>query len=475
MAKPWKKQWPRVGKRGKKSYVIGFYDHDRVERTRHFSAARMAADWITEYCNAERRGRESLRRFLLDLDAAEASESEGRPPAEVADGRALGEVVELFFALDADPQLEGGLAPATFNRYRNAANCHILGNTMHNHKGEPIGRASYAVALASLPAIMFNEPAAPRKWREEMRHARVSAPTRHSAWQVLSAVLSWAARSDSVPEIQTNGCILANERAIGRRRSARRAGTGATARGRRHGAQNPSWALSPQAVEAIRAQMLKRSKGRDPVLAERDAVIVSLQYGTGGRNQEVWGMRWMCVGDSFADIVEVTSSGALDEWGKTENSTQRRTEIPSLLHEDLLHWREVLRACGHPARDIDFVIPGDLGGSKWGVRDPRTGAVHLSANQASKWGAKFFGPAVKLVAQTPQFADIRAATQYSLRRGSISVRLRAEDPQTVADECGTSLQMLDQHYAFAIRDLRRFGPRPFDVEWRAARDERPAG
>ena len=52
------------------------------------------------------------------------------------------------------------------------------------------------------------------------------------------------------------------------------------------------------------------------------------------------------------------------------------------------------------------------------------------------------------------------------------MRLRAEDPQTVADECGTSLQMLDAHYAFAIDDLRRFGPRPFDVEWRAARAAR---
>jgi len=48
------------------------------------------------------------------------------------------------------------------------------------------------------------------------------------------------------------------------------------------------------------------------------------------------------------------------------------------------------------------------------------------------------------------------------------MRLRAEDPQTVASECGTSLQMLSIHYAFAIEDLRQHGPRPADVEWRAA-------
>jgi hypothetical protein len=39
----------------------------------------------------------------------------------------------------------------------------------------------------------------------------------------------------------------------------------------------------------------------------------------------------------------------------------------------------------------------------------------------------------------------------------------------VASECGTSLKMLSDHYAFAIEDLRRHGPRPADVEWRAAR------
>lgn len=30
--------------------------------------------------------------------------------------------------------------------------------------------------------------------------------------------------------------------------------------------------------------------------------------------------------------------------------------------------------------------------------------------------------------------------------------------------------MLDEHYAFAIDDLRRFGPRPFNQEWAAARE-----
>jgi len=55
----------------------------------------------------------------------------------------------------------------------------------------------------------------------------------------------------------------------------------------------PSWALSPQAVEAIRAQMLLHVARREAILARRDATIVSLQYGLATRNQEVWGLRWL--------------------------------------------------------------------------------------------------------------------------------------------------------------------------------------
>jgi hypothetical protein len=76
---------------------------------------------------------------------------------------------------------------------------------------------------------------------------------------------------------------------------------------------------------------------------------------------------------------------------------------------------------------------------------------------------------VNKVAEHHEFFAILGATPYALRRGGISLRLRAEDPQTVASECGTSLKTLSDHYAFAIEDLRENGPRPVEVEWRAAR------
>jgi len=384
----------------------------------------------------------------------------------------IGEVLELYLAVNAHPRNEGGLAPSTYERYVSTVNRHLLGRPRRRSHDGSLPPTPYALALSTVPAVHFNEPQAPRAWREQMMREGVPKPTRDHAWGVLSAALSWAAASQLVPEIQTNGAILANEPRVNHRRSARRGGTGYVPAARRRSSRTPNWALSPQAVEAIRAQMLLAVEGREEILALRDAVIVSLQYGLCARNQEVWGLRWRSVHQTFAEVVEVISHGQLDEWGKTEHSAQRRTAIPSILVEDLDEWRAALRRSGHPARDVDFVIPGDLGCARHRARKLRTGAPYLTEGQAQRWGQKCFKDAVGQVAEMPEFADILGATPYALRRGGISLRLRAEDPQTVAKECGTSLKMLSAHYAFAIDDLRRFEPRPVDVEWRAARAER---
>ena len=63
---------------------------------------------------------------------------------------------------------------------------------------------------------------------------------------------------------------------MNRRRSMHRGGTGYAPVGRRRGLGVASWALSPQAVEAIRAQMLLRVQSRGEILAQRDAMVVSL-------------------------------------------------------------------------------------------------------------------------------------------------------------------------------------------------------
>ena len=461
MARPWPKRsaWPYVTKSGRRSYVVGFYDHDKRERSRTFPSVRHARSWMNDYITAERRGRDSLRRFLLDLDAKEANEAEGRTIAQV---------LELFLEIDAHPRNEEGLEPSTYALYKSVLRCHLLGKPRrqagNRHKLPP---ADYAVAIAKTQASRFNEPQTPRAWREQMREAGVPAQTRLHAWRVLSSALSWAARSPSVPEIHTNGCKLAREPVISRRRSARTGGTGYTPATRTR--PLPSWALSPQAVEAIRAQMLLHPASPQAILAHRNAMIVSLQYGMASRNQEIWGLRWSSLDGEFAWVTEVLSDGRLQQWGKTEHSTQRRTVIPGILQEDLKQWREILIQSGHPARASDFIIPGDLAHARHGVREAETGACHLSKSQAKTWGPDCFTPAVQAVAQRPEFVRILGATPYALRRGGISLRLRTEDPQVVASECGTSLKMLSDHYSFPIEDLRQQEPRPVDVEWRVAR------
>jgi integrase len=303
-----------------------------------------------------------------------------------------------------------------------------------------------------------------------MQREGVAQKTREQAWHTLSAALTWAASSQLVEEIQVNGCGLASEPRSRRRRSQREGGTGYAPARRRHGELVASWALSPQAVEAIRGQLLRRTHRRGQILVHRDAMIVSLLYGLCLRPQEVWGLRWASLIGEFAWVLEVLSSGELSDWGKTEHSTHRRTVMPGILQEDLAKWRACLCQAGNPVRECDFIIPGDLSGTQHGIRDPSTGAGHLTESQAHSWGRRFFTPAVGRVAQRAEFSAIRNATPYALRRGGISLRLRAEDPQTVANECGTSPKMLSDHYAYAIADLRNHGPRSADTEWREARN-----
>jgi hypothetical protein len=461
VARPWPKRsaWPYVAKSGRRSYTVGFYDHDKRERSRSFPSVRHAREWMRDYVTAERRGPDSLRRFVLDLDAKEANEAEGRT---------ISQILELFMELDAHPRNEEGLAPSTYAHYGSVMDRHLLGKPRRQSGNRrKLVPAGYAVAIASTPAAYFNEPQTPRAWREQMREAGVPRSTQVRAWGVLSCALSWAARSPAVPEIYTNGCKLAKEPVVSRRRSAQRGGTGyAPARRPR---PLPSWALSPQAVEAIRAQILSGAERRGALLAHRDAMIVCLQYGMATRNQEIWGLRWSALNGDFAWVSEVLSYGQLESWGKTARSTQRRTAMPRLLREDLERWRELLTESGRGAREVDFIIPGNLTGVSYGMREAETGACHLSRAQAKSWGRDCFTPAVRAVGERPEFARILGATPYALRRGGISLRLRTEDPQTVASECGTSLKMLSDHYSFPIEDLREHEPRPADIQWREAR------
>jgi hypothetical protein len=371
-----------VAKSGRKSYRIGFRDHEGASRTKAFPSAMLANEWMQDYIAAERRGAHSLQRFLLDLDARDATGDRS--------GRTIGEVIQIYFAFNA-PETADGLAPSTFRAYGHSASRHLLGKP-GMQRGKPQPPADYAVRFAAQLASAFNEPHAPRALREAMRHAMVGPSARAHAWRVLSAALSWAASSELVPEITSNGCLLANEKISSRRKSMRSNQQRRSVR--RHGEEVGSWALSPRASELIRAKMLASTlHRRRPILKHRDAMIVSLQFSLALRNQEVYGTRWTFLESTKrARITDVLGLNELDDRAKTEGATDRRIWVPSLLYEDLMVWRAMLIANGHEARDVDFVIPGDLTGPHSGIREPDTGACHMSSNQAQQWRSRCMRP-----------------------------------------------------------------------------------
>jgi integrase len=216
--------------------------------------------------------------------------------------------------------------------------------------------------------------------------------------------------------------------------------------------------------------MLERLEQRSPILALRDATTVSVQYGLGMRNQEIWALTVGDVSGRRATVREVLSYGALDA-GKTERATgpSRRPPIDALLADDLTAWTTALAAHGYPTAVDDFLLRGDLGGH--GAPDG-----HMTGNQAHKWPGKYFTPAVRKVAEEwpDEQSDPIGATPYSLRRRMISLRIRAgEDRQTIAKHCGTSVEMLERSYSFAIEDLEDEGPKAAEQKRLRARQVAP--
>jgi integrase len=481
MGKPWRKnrEWPFRTTAGEARYRLGFRDHNGVGRSKSFrtvSGAGGANEWTRLYIQAERRGPQSLEQFLEQRRDAGSAQSESNVVL-------LQQVVADFLAAKASWN-EEGLARATFSSYRGLTQTHLLGHERQSRQGRKLPPAPWSKEAAITPISEFQDPTIVTAWMEKMVAGGVPKQTRVRAWKVLSSILSWAATSTDYPDITRNGCLLAASSGAEKRgtRSSRRKGTGdAPAPGmrpqqsRRTGSAVRSWALTPITVELVARQLTRRADSQRPdLMPHRDKMIAFLQYGLCLRDQEVYGLRWECFDSETVSINEALSANVLDI-GKTAGS-QRITACPSLLREDLAVWREALISAGHSAGPHDFVIPGDLGGEDHGIYDEYSGGRHFSSNQAKKWHPKFFKPAVDAVAglggDDHQFADIAGATPYALRRGGISLRLRTEPAVAVAEEAGTSLEMLSRHYGFHLRDLGS-EIRSFDAEWRLARESAP--
>jgi integrase len=449
MKRPWNRK-PTKTSAGEWRYAVGFRDHEGAERTRTFTSEKQRDKWADRYVEAERENR--LKEFLDGADPV---------PSTLT----VEHLLVAWFALDADAALPGGLAPATFDSFRQVASRHILGNIRDN-KGNVIGHVPYGIG--AVPATELESAGPIRRWLDGMRAESVGDATVQRAWTVLSSALSWAVERDDYP-IEVNGCKLIDRNRT-RRRSSRR-GRRASQRGangavQANGGQRPNlaaWALSPLAVELIRLRLLKRPLTL-PLIALRDATYVSVQYQLACRNQEVWGLRWCAIHSDYIDLAEVLSYGELDE-GKTSGS-ERPVPSTILLGRDLKTWKTALKQAGYPTGPEDFLFPGGLAGEGHGHP-----LGHMTGNQAKKWGGRYFKRAAKAVQEKhPREHLVAAATPYSLRRGGISLRIRAgEDRQVIAADCGTSVTMIDRHYSFAIDALRHDGPQPAEVEREAAR------
>jgi hypothetical protein len=90
-------------------------------------------------------------------------------------------VLELYLADNAHPRNEGGLAPSTYERYEWTIGRHLLSKPRRRAQGGTLPSPPYALTVASVPAGRFNEPQAPRAWREDMLREGVHKPTREQA------------------------------------------------------------------------------------------------------------------------------------------------------------------------------------------------------------------------------------------------------------------------------------------------------
>jgi integrase len=458
-----KKPWPYRTKSGQRRYRLGYYDHLGVERTISLLSAADADAWAKGYAEAVRF--DLLGEFLEANDAPRSRRAVGPDdmvPREeqtptVSDDITLGEVVQRWLALDAHPDLEDGLAPATFDTHRSVASKHIIGNPWYNARKELQPPVPYAVGHR--PAREFSEPGPIVEWLDAMRLAGVGASTRKRARAVLSSALGWAAQRPAYP-VTANGAASVTPST--RRRSVRRTGTGRSGASRARNERAAHWALAPEAVERIRKALVDGPRGRPEVQRWRDATIVAIQYDLACRNQDVFALRWRDDCGTQMEIAQAVSYGELDD-GKVVGA-RRSTPIPPTLREVLDSWKRRAAAAGLGTAPDDFIIPGCH----------RAG--HFTRNQAKKWGSDFFKPAVTAVvlaanaSGNEELAAIEGATPYALRRGGISLRLREDDEAVVAKHCGTSVQMLRLHYTFAIEALVNGGPRSADEARRAARN-----
>lgn len=420
---------PKRRQDGSRRFEVAYIDPDGRVRTkggfirRRGRGADSAQQWIDDYLVAAQGGRAGVQAYL-------DRELRGIVPADTPD-LSYGEFLDLYLAQNA-PDLAEGLAAATWDYYRRAGERHIK---------PAVGDLPLAQFVAAGPTLelirrmrdttqtLYQLPGAKPK------PGGYSEETVKKVKAVLSASLEWGVQQQL---LAANGAKTVSRP---RRRSTR----GKSRRQARR--RDPAWALSPDAVAAVLEEMRRHERGR-PGRALRDYTIGVLQYCTGARNQDLFGLRWTDVHPSYISFEHALTFGGransrgLLLTGKVGHS-ERRTPISDILSHALADWRRETMRLDLTPTQTRWVIPGQHPDG------------HFSSSQARKWPRDCFQAAARRLAERePQrWAFLARVTQYSLRRGHISVRLRrGEDAAKIATECATSVDMLLRHYYSDVQD-----------------------
>jgi integrase len=142
------------------------------------------------------------------------------------------------------------------------------------------------------------------------------------------------------------------------------------------------------------------------------------------------------------------------------SKTGQRRDLPLRpeLAEEFDRAGRAYRQAGHGLEATSFWVSARDGGI-W------------TEHQARNWRRREFRPIVRQVATDfPQFSDIARATPYATRHTFISCCLQAGvSLATIAQWCGTSIQMISRTYGRMIQRYEGASPVTLDKQFRAAK------
>jgi integrase len=179
--------------------------------------------------------------------------------------------------------------------------------------------------------------------------------------------------------------------------------------------------LAPEAIERIRAELLRHGR-------HRDALLVSVLAYAGLRPGEALGLAWEHVRDRTLLIEQSVSRGELK---KTKTGQTRTVRLLAPLATDLAEWR---LASGRPASDA-FVFPTHDGRS-W------------SHDDWGNWRNRVYGP-------TAQRIGFERARPYDLRHSFCSLLIHeGATVVEIARQLGHSPTMTLNTYGHVFDELQ---------------------